>query len=229
MQDISQHLQQVLRRMALACDRAGRPAHTVKLLAVSKTQSVDAIMTAYQAGQRDFGENYVQEALTKIPALAHLGITWHLIGHLQSNKASEVARYFAWVHSVDRLKIAQRLSAYRPDTLPPLNICLQVNIDAQESKSGCTIAELPALIHAILALPRVSLRGLMIIPQAGNEQAFTDLVNLRQHLLMTIPTLDADTFDTLSMGMSADMDAAIAAGSTMVRVGTAIFGHRLTR
>lgn len=226
MQEISQQLQQVIQRIASACDKAGRKADEVQLLAVSKKQTPDAIKQAYLAGQRHFGENYVQEGLSKIEALQNLEITWHLIGALQSNKTAEVAEHFTWVHSVDRLKIAQRLSNQRPLHLSPLNICLQVNIDDQESKAGCQVEDLPSLIKAILPLPQVTLRGLMIIPQAGNHQAFTQLVELRKMLLTTIPQLSPQVFDTLSMGMSDDLEAAIAAGSTWVRVGTAIFGKR---
>ena len=226
MQEISSQLQQVLSRIAQACDQCGRKQDEVTLLAVSKKQTIEAIHTAYQAGQFHFGENYVQEALDKIHALAHLPITWHLIGALQSNKTAEVAQHFAWVHSIDRLKIAQRLSAQRPNGLPPLQICLQVNIDQQDSKSGCTVEELPTLIKAILPLPNLVLRGLMIIPQAQNHQAFMQLAQLREHLLATIPQLSPQVFDTLSMGMSDDLEPAIAAGSTLVRVGTAIFGQR---
>ena len=226
MQDISHHLQAVLKRMAIASSQVGRDAADIQLLAVSKTMPIAAIVAAYEAGQRHFGENYVQEAVEKINTLAHLPLTWHLIGSLQSNKTAEVAAHFHWVHSIDRLKIVQRLSAQRPADLPPLNLCIQVNIDDEDSKSGCHVSDIEALVKAILPLPRVILRGLMIIPKAGNDVAFQQLTALRQHLLATIPTLDAAVFDTLSMGMSADMEAAIAAGSTMVRVGTAIFGQR---
>lgn len=226
MQEISQQLQQVLHRIAHACQQVARNSDAVQLLAVSKKQDVLAIRTAYAAGQRHFGENYVQEALEKIAQLKDLDISWHLIGGLQSNKTAEVAESFAWVHSVDRLKIAQRLSKQRPTHLAPLNICLQVNIDNQQSKSGCSVDEVESLVKAILLLPQLSLRGLMIIPQAGNSQAFLQLANLRQHLLATIPNLSPQVFDTLSMGMSEDLEAAISAGSTMVRVGTAIFGKR---
>ena len=226
MQDISHHLQAVLKRMAIASSQVGRDAADIQLLAVSKTMPIAAIVAAYEAGQRHFGENYVQEAVEKINTLAHLPITWHLIGSLQSNKTAEVAAHFHWVHSIERLKIAQRLSAQRAADLPPLNLCIQVNIDDEDSKSGCHVSDIEALVKAILPLPRVILRGLMIIPKAGNDVAFQQLTALRQHLLATIPTLDAAVFDTLSMGMSADMEAAIAAGSTMVRVGTAIFGQR---
>ncbi len=226
MQEISQQLQQVLWRIAQACDKSARKADEVQLLAVSKHQQPSAIRIAYHAGQVDFGENYVQEALDKMAQLADLPLVWHLIGALQSNKTAQVAAHFAWVHSVDRLKIAQRLSAQRPAHLSPLNICLQVNIDNQDSKSGCQVDELAVLVQSILPLPKLLLRGLMIIPQAGNEQAFAQLAKIRQHLLVTIPTLNPQVFDTLSMGMSQDIEAAINAGSTMVRVGTAIFGQR---
>lgn len=227
MQEISQQLQQVLWRIAQACDKSARKADEVHLLAVSKYQQPSAIRIAYQSGQVDFGENYVQEALDKMAQLADLPLVWHLIGALQSNKTAQVAAHFAWVHSVDRLKIAQRLSAQRPAHLPPLNICLQVNIDNQDSKSGCQVDELAVLVQSILPLPKLLLRGLMIIPQASNEQAFAQLAKIRQHLLATIPTLNPQVFDTLSMGMSQDIEAAINAGSTMVRVGTAIFGQRV--
>lgn len=226
MQEISSQLQQVLCRIAKACDQVARKQDEVQLLAVSKRQSIEAIVAVYEAGQHDFGENYVQEALQKIQLLAHLPLTWHLIGALQSNKTAEVAQHFAWVHSVDRFKIAQRLSQQRPQHLPPLNICVQVNIDNQDTKSGCQISELPDLVKAILPLPNVVLRGLMIIPQAQNYEAFTQLAQIRQQLLGTIPALNSQVFDTLSMGMSDDLEQAIAAGSTMVRVGTAIFGQR---
>jgi PLP dependent protein len=226
MQEISSQLQQVLCRIAKACDQVARKQDEVHLLAVSKRQNIEAIMAAYEAGQHDFGENYVQEALEKIQQLAHLPLTWHLIGALQSNKTAEVAQSFAWVHSVDRFKIAQRLSQQRPPHLPPLQICLQVNIDEQATKSGCQVNELSDLVKAILPLPHIVLRGLMIIPQAQNYQAFTQLAHIRQQLLATIPALNSQVFDTLSMGMSDDLEQAIAAGSTMVRVGTAIFGQR---
>jgi pyridoxal phosphate enzyme (YggS family) len=226
MQETSLQLQQVLCRIAQACDQVGRKHDEVQLLAVSKRQNIAAIIAAYEAGQHDFGENYVQEALEKIQKLVHLPLTWHLIGALQSNKTAEVAQHFTWVHSVDRFKIAQRLSQQRPAHLPPLQICLQVNIDEQASKSGCHVNELSALVKAILPLPNVVLRGLMIIPQAQNNQAFSQLTHIRQQLLATIPALNAQVFDTLSMGMSDDLEQAIAAGSTMVRVGTAIFGLR---
>lgn len=229
MQDISLHLQAVLQRIDQACRQAGRKPDAVQLLAVSKTRPASVIRAAYEAGLRHFGENYVQEALAKMAELDDLPLTWHLIGHLQSNKATEVANRFHWVHSVDRLKVAERLSAARSPQLPPLNICLQVNIDDEGSKSGCQVAALPALVNAVLALPNLALRGLMIIPRPGNDQAFAELVQIRQQLQQTIPELAAAQFDTLSMGMSADMEAAIRAGSTMVRVGAALFGVRAVK
>ncbi|MDZ4299047.1 MAG: YggS family pyridoxal phosphate-dependent enzyme [Moraxellaceae bacterium] len=220
--------QQVQQQITQAEKNADRPAGSVQLLAVSKLHSAEAIRCLYQAGQRCFAENYVQEALGKMQALHDLSIEWHLIGPLQSNKTREVAEHFAWVHSVDRLKIAQRLSAQRPDFLPPLNICLQVNIDDEDSKSGCSLEDLPALAEAVLELPNISLRGLMCIPQAGNQHALAALAKTHSQLVARLPALTQPPFDTLSMGMSDDLAAAIAAGSTMVRIGTAIFGERVS-
>lgn len=207
---------------------AQRPAGSVQLLAVSKFQPVEAIAALADCGQRHFGENYVQEALAKQAVLAGRDLCWHLIGPLQSNKTREVAAHFDWVHSVDRLKIAQRLHEQRPTDLPPLNICLQVNIEDEASKSGCTLAELEDLVVAVAALPRLRLRGLMVIPPEGSTAAFTVLAKTHADLLARLPTLQAMPFDTLSMGMSADLDHAVAAGSTWVRVGTALFGARPT-
>jgi len=204
----------------------GRPAEVVTLLAVSKTQPAQAIRAAAAAGQRRFGENYLQEALAKMAALADLDLEWHFIGPLQSNKTRPVAEHFTWVHSVDRLKLAERLSAQRPDTLPPLNVCLQVNISAETSKSGCSLSDLPALAHAVAALPRLRLRGLMAIPAPaeGREAQRQPFRRLREAL----EQLNAGglALDTLSMGMSDDLEAAIAEGATLVRVGSAIFGTR---
>ena len=205
---------------------AGRPERSVNLLAVSKLHSAQAVRTLHEAGQTAFGENYVQEALDKMAALADLPLQWHLIGPLQSNKTQQVAAHFDWVHSVDRLKIAQRLSAQRPAHLLPLQICLQVNIDAEDSKSGCALADLPALAEAVLALPNIKLRGLMAIPAPGNVGAHALLAKTASDLLARLPALAAQPFDTLSMGMSDDLAEAVAAGSTMVRIGTAIFGAR---
>jgi pyridoxal phosphate enzyme (YggS family) len=199
----------------------------VRLLAVSKTKPVEDIYTLYKVGQRDFGENYLQEALQKQNALAHLAINWHFIGPIQSNKTRDIANYFQWVHSVDRVKIAQRLNQQRPDYMPPLNICLQVNIDAEETKSGLLLEDLGATIKPMLAFKKLRIRGLMAIPTSNQSmenqrRAFRklrmarDKANERWGLNM----------DTLSMGMSNDLEAAIDEGATIVRIGTAIFGSR---
>lgn len=225
---LTKRWQQVLEQISQAEKSAGRESGSVQLLAVSKLHSAEAIRCVYEAGQRCFAENYVQEALAKMQALADLKIEWHLIGPLQSNKTREVAEHFDWVHSVDRLKIAQRLSAQRPLLLPPLNICLQVNIDDEASKSGCSLEQLPALVEAVLALPNLCLRGLMCIPQAGNHHALTALAKTHSQLVARLPALTQQPFDTLSMGMSDDLSEAVAAGSTMVRIGTAIFGARVS-
>jgi PLP dependent protein len=226
MTSIAENLQQVGARIRAACESARRPVQSVTLLAVSKTFPAEAVRAAHVAGQRAFGENYVQEALTKIEALADLRaeLVWHLIGPLQSNKTRAVAEAFGWVQSVDRLKIAQRLAEQRPAGLPPLQLCLQVNISAEASKSGCDPAEVPALARAVAALPgeRVHLRGLMAIPAPGSGAApFRALHALWQQLQR-----DGLVLDTLSMGMSDDLETAVAEGSTMVRIGTAIFGSR---
>jgi pyridoxal phosphate enzyme (YggS family) len=226
MSEIAENLRSVRARIARAEAIADRVPGCVRLLAVSKTQPATAVRTAFAAGQTAFGENYVQEGLEKITALADLPLEWHFIGPLQSNKTAEVAAHFHWLHSLDRDKIARRLDAQRPAHLPPLQVCLQVNIDDEASKSGCTPADLPALAQAVLALPRLELRGLMCIPRPGNGGAFAELAKTRQHLLASIPGLSPERFDTLSMGMSDDLEAAVAAGSTLVRIGTALFGAR---
>lgn len=226
MTDIAVRLTAVRARIDRAEKAADRTPGSVRLLAVSKWQPAEAVRAAHAAGQCAFGENYVQEGLAKRAALADLPLEWHLIGPLQSNKTREVAEHFDWVQSVDREKIARRLSDQRPDGLPPLQVCLQVNIDGEDSKSGCSPADLPALVRTIMGLPRLQLRGLMCIPRPGNKDALAALAKTRQDLLASIPGLDAATFDTLSMGMSEDLEAAVAAGSTMVRIGTAIFGAR---
>jgi hypothetical protein len=201
---------------------------SVTLLAVSKTFGADAVRRAFDAGQRAFGENYVQEALDKIAALADLRpqIEWHLIGPLQSNKTRPVAEAFDWVHSVDRLKIAQRLSEQRPAGLPPLQLCLQVNISGEASKSGLAPDEVPALAQAVAALPRVRLRGLMAIPEPAGDFAAQRAPHRALRELLAALNDRGLALDTLSMGMSADLEAAIAEGATIVRVGTAIFGGR---
>ncbi|MCK6386632.1 MAG: YggS family pyridoxal phosphate-dependent enzyme [Zoogloea sp.] len=213
-------------RIARAAEAAGRDAAEVRLLAVSKTWPADSVREAAAAGQRAFGENYVQEGAEKVDALAALGLEWHFIGPLQSNKTRLVANRFAWVHSIDRLKIAERLSAQRDAHLPPLEVCIQVNVSGEASKSGVAPAELPALAHAVAGLPRLRLRGLMAIPEPTSDVAvqrarFAALRELRDQL-----NAGGLALDTLSMGMSDDLEAAIAEGSTMVRVGTAIFGSR---
>ena len=230
MGSIGSNLQEVKRRIESAALAVGRDAQSVTLLAVSKTFPAAAVREAHAAGQRAFGENYVQEALAKMAELADLrpGIEWHLIGPLQSNKTRPVAEAFDWVHSVDRLKIAQRLAEQRPAWLPPLNLCLQVNVSGEESKSGIAPGELPALARAVAELPRerVRLRGLMAIPEpsADSRRQRASFAQLRECLAEL--NSHGLALDTLSMGMSADLEAAVAEGATMVRVGTAIFGRR---
>ena len=242
MGSIASNLQEVKRRIAAACASAGRDAQTVTrapacggaqgvtLLAVSKTFGADAVREAAAAGQQAFGENYVQEALAKIEALAELRpqLQWHLIGPLQSNKTRPVAGAFDWVHSVERLKIAQRLAEQRPPGLPPLQICLQVNISGEASKSGLLPSEVPDMARAVAALPRdrLVLRGLMAIPEPAADAAAQrePLRALRE--LMAALNASGLALDTLSMGMSADLEAAVAEGATIVRVGSAIFGPR---
>lgn len=203
---------------------ARRPPGCVRLLAVSKTKPAADIAAAYQAGQRHFGESYVQEALSKQQLLAHYNITWHFIGPLQSNKTKAIAAHFAWVHSVDRLKIAERLSEQRPAFLPPLNICLQVNISEEDSKSGVMLAELPQLIEAVKALPRIRLRGVMAIPAPQHD--YEKQRRPYRKLYDFVQQLGIAELDTYSFGMTDDMQAAIAEGSTLVRIGTALFGAR---
>jgi pyridoxal phosphate enzyme (YggS family) len=230
MGSIGINLQEVKRRITAACLGVARDANSVTLLAVSKTFGPDAVREAFAAGQRAFGENYVQEALAKVEALADLrtGIEWHLIGPLQSNKTRVVAEAFDWVHSVDRLKIAERLAEQRPAGLPPLNLCLQVNVSGEASKSGIAPAELPALARAVAALPsdKVCLRGLMSIPEPASDAAAQRAPHRRLRELLHGLQAEGLALDTLSMGMSADLEAAVAEGSTLVRVGSAIFGTR---
>jgi len=224
MTTIAANLQAVRARIEVACVAAGRPTGSVRLLAVSKTWPVECVADAVAAGQTAFGENYVQEGVAKIQALAgNPALEWHYIGPLQSNKTRTVAENFAWVHTIDRLKIAQRLSEQRPPNLPPLQVCVQVNVSGEESKSGCTLKEAVTLAHAVVALPRLTLRGLMAIPEPSEDpmrqrEQFAVLRHFRD-------TLDLE-LDTLSMGMSHDLEAAIMEGSTLVRIGTAIFGER---
>lgn len=230
MSSIADNIGSVTRRIQKATLTAGRRPGDVRLLAVSKTRTAEEVRMAVAAGQTAFGENYLQEALDKIAALDDLTeLEWHFIGPIQSNKTRQIASQFAWVHSVDRLKIAHRLSEQRAPGLPPLNICLQVNIDNEASKSGCTLEELPALTEAVGELPNLSLRGLMAIPDPDQPEAqlrtrFRALANALKHLRQDIP--EAGPLDTLSMGMSDDLEMAIAEGATWVRIGTAVFGPR---
>ncbi|MGS7250026.1 YggS family pyridoxal phosphate-dependent enzyme [Pseudomonas anuradhapurensis] len=223
MSTLADNLSAISARIASAAQAAGRDPASVQLLAVSKTKPASAIREIHAAGVRDVGENYLQEALNKQQALSDLPLIWHFIGPIQSNKTKAIAEHFDWVHSVDRLKIAQRLSEQRPAGLAPLNICLQVNVSGEDSKSGCAAADLPALAKAVAALPNLRLRGLMAIPEptadrAAQEAAFATLRKLQEDLELGL--------DTLSMGMSHDLEAAIAQGATWVRIGTALFGAR---
>lgn len=227
---IADQLATVRSRIAAACLAAGRAEYEVSLLAVSKTFGPEAVAEAFAAGQKAFGENYIQEAIEKMALLRHLPLQWHCIGPVQSNKTRLVAENFDWVHTVDRLKIAQRLSEQRPDDLPPLQVCIQVNTDGGLTKSGVAPHEALDLAQAVATLPRLQLRGLMSIPEPAPDFA----AQLYRHAqtktlfdqLRAAAWPPSAQFDTLSMGMTADLEAAIHAGSTMVRVGTAIFGGR---
>jgi len=226
MTTIAERLQAVQTSIHKAVTNAGRLAEDVALIAVSKAQTAANIRAAFDQGQRLFGENYLQEALDKQAELKELDIEWHFIGPIQSNKTQQIAQHFAWVHGVDRLKIAQRLSDTRPDHLPPLQICIQVNVSEEESKSGVPPHEVEALANAIKNLPRLKLRGLMAIPAPTTEievqhQQFAMVRTLYQQL-----NAQGYGLDTLSMGMSDDFAIAIAEGATMIRIGTAIFGAR---
>ena len=230
MGSIDNNLQEVKRRIQQACLAAGRSAQSVSLLAVSKTFGPDAVRAAHAAGQCQFGENYVQEALDKMAALAGLRrhIQWHFIGPLQSNKTRAVAEHFDWVHSVDRLKIAQRLAEQRPPHLPALQICLQVNISGESSKAGVAVGDVLALAEAVAALPRerIELRGLMAIPEPAEDLATQRVPHRALFELQSALVKRGIKLDTLSMGMSADLEAAVLEGATLVRVGSAIFGQR---
>lgn len=223
---IDYNLQAVRRAIELAARAADRPVRDIVLLAVSKTFAAEDVRQAYAAGQQVFGESYLQEALDKIAALRDLAIEWHFIGPIQSNKTRAIAENFSWVHSVDRLKIAERLSAQRPESMPPLNVCIQVNVSGEDSKSGVAPDATLQLARQITALPRLRLRGLMAIPAPAYEldaqrKPFAQLRELQQQL-----NAQGLMLDTLSMGMSQDMQAAILEGATMVRIGSAIFGGR---
>ncbi len=226
MPDINHRLQQVLSEISLYEQELGRPAGSVQLLAVSKTRPAEDLHAAWQGGQRLFAENYLQEALDKMTTLSSLAIEWHFIGPIQSNKTAAITEHFDWVHSIERLKIAQRLSAQRPADKPPLQVLLQVNSSQEASKSGCRLAELESLAAAVMELPGLQLRGLMTIPARSDnfEQQRQPFHQLQQALQQLNDK--GYTLDTLSMGMSNDIRAAIAEGATMVRVGTALFGAR---
>lgn len=235
MDDLEHRLASLRARMDAACSQAGRSPGACRLLAVSKTRDIAEIRSAAMLGQADFGENYVQEALPKITALAELpappaGIRWHLIGPLQANKTRVVAEHFAWVHSLDRERIARRLNDQRPAHLPPLDVCLQINLDGEASKSGVAPADVRALATVVAGLPRLRLRGLMTIPRPDQstaaDNAYARLAQTMRELAGTIPGLDSTMFNTLSMGMSEDFELAIAHGATWVRIGTALFGAR---
>jgi pyridoxal phosphate enzyme (YggS family) len=223
---ITARLQAIFMQVEAATKAAGRKPGEVRVLAVSKTFPAEAVREAFRAGQRAFGENYVQEALEKMSALRDLPIEWHYVGPIQSNKTRAIAEQFAWVHSIDRLKIAQRLSASRPAPLPPLNVCVQVNVSGEGSKSGVAPAECSALAREIARLPGLRLRGLMAIPEPTHDAAlqrarFASLRELKEEL-----SRGGLALDTLSMGMTDDLAAAIAEGATIVRLGRAIFGER---
>lgn len=225
--EIRKNIDLIQERIIQAAQSAHRKSEEIHLLAVSKTKPATLVREAFSCGIKEFGENYLQEALTKQQALADLPLTWHFIGPIQSNKTKDIAEHFQWVHSVDRLKIAERLSNQRPNHLPPLQICIQVNISGETSKSGCHPAQLTELVAATASLPHIKLRGLMAIPEptddiAKQHRAFATLRQLKDQLNNSL-TL---SLDTLSMGMSHDLEAAIAEGATWVRIGTAIFGER---
>lgn len=226
MTTIGDNLQSVRTRIATACSAAGREAGTVTLLAVSKTFGPEAVRAAHAAGQAAFGENYVQEAVEKIALLRDLPLQWHCVGPIQSNKTRLVATHFDWAHTVDRLKTAQRLNEQRPEELAPLQVCIQVNIDGSGTKAGVAPGQALALAREVAALPRLTLRGLMTIPQPAADPSAQLAVHQQARGLFDDLRAAGLPLDTLSMGMTADLEAAIHAGSTMVRVGTAIFGGR---
>ncbi|MDC6381957.1 YggS family pyridoxal phosphate-dependent enzyme [Pseudomonas graminis] len=223
MSTIAENISTLAERIRSAAQAVQRDPASVGLLAVSKTKPASDLREAYDAGLRDFGENYLQEALGKQAELSDLPLIWHFIGPIQSNKTRAIAEHFAWVHSVDRLKIAQRLSEQRPPELPPLNICIQVNVSGEASKSGCAPEDLPALAQAISLLPNLKLRGLMAIPEPTDDR---DEQNASFAAVSTLQAQLGLPLDTLSMGMSHDLEAAIAQGATWVRIGTALFGAR---
>lgn len=227
MTNITNNLLSVSKRIAEAAQACGRDPGEIRLLAVSKRHPAAAVIQAWDAGQKDFGENFLQEALTKMTELSHLPLNWHFIGRVQSNKTRQIAEQFQWVHTVDRLKIAQRLSEQRPESLPVLNVCIQVNVGDPDHKAGAPCEQVAELARQISALPRLRLRGLMCLPPESEDMTvqrgyFHILSKLRQELDRL-----GIKMDTLSMGMSGDLEAAIAEGATMVRIGTAVFGQRM--
>ena len=230
MTSLQEKLHMVQQRIATQCAASGRDPRSVQLLAVSKTFAVSAVLEAHQAGQQHFGENYIQEGVDKISACRErpdcADLVWHCIGPIQSNKTRLVATHFDWVHTVDRLKIAQRLSEQRPPDMPPLQICIQINIDGGVNKAGIAPAEVLELGRQVAALPRLRLRGLMTIPEPAPDYAHALAVHQSAKDLWDQLRAAGLEMDTLSMGMSADLEAALAAGSTMVRVGSALFGSR---
>ena len=223
---VTENFRKIQDLLAKAAADAGRPVDHIRLLAVSKKKPPEAILAAVEAGQREFGENFVQEGVEKIEIIGRDDLTWHFIGHLQANKTKAVARHFQWVHTIDRLKIARRLSSQRPETAPDLNVCIEVNIDAETAKSGVAPGDVAALAREIDELPRLKLRGLMCLPaiRSGFEEQRKPFAALRR--LLESLNDSGMQLDTLSMGMSADYAAAIHEGATIVRVGTAIFGAR---
>lgn len=224
MTDFDVKRQQIINKIQLVCEKNARNVSDVSLLAVSKTHHAESLRAMYAAGQLAFGENYLQEALSKQKDLQDLAIEWHFIGHVQRNKTKALAEHFDWVQGVDRLIIAERLSAQRPEQLAALNLCIQVNIDQQDSKDGCQPTEVAELVQQISQLPQLRLRGLMVIPKPDHFAA----LSMAKQLFDEVRAFHQrpDDWDTLSMGMSGDLEQAIAAGSTMVRVGTALFGTR---
>ena len=226
MTTIADNLQHVRARMLQACQQSARAPQSVRLLAVSKTFDAQAVRQAHAAGQADFGENYIQEAVAKIAVLQGLPLAWHCIGPLQSNKTRLVAEHFDWVHTVDRLKIGQRLSGQRPPALAPLQVCIQVNVDGGATKAGVAPDEALALAKALASLPRLRLRGVMCIPEPAPDFVAACAVFTRARVLFDQLNAEGLGLDVLSMGMSGDLEAAIHSGSTLVRVGSAIFGAR---
>lgn len=225
---IAANIAKVLEQVSLAAEKCGRDPEAIDVMAVSKTQEPAAVRAAAAAGMYHFGENYLQEAVDKISACADLDLCWHFIGPLQSNKTRSVAQHFSWVHSIDREKLLRRLNDQRPDGLEPLNVCLQVNVSGEASKAGVTPEALPDLVEAAAAMPRLRLRGLMAIPAPAKDYAAQRKPLDRLAELFSTARVEHPQLDTLSMGMSADLEAAVAAGSTMLRIGTAIFGPRRT-